>query len=60
MYWYLSKDESELDTQIIQLTREDCVEMAYTKRYGDAMMNCENDECFYEQIPKPDYAWNKL
>ena len=24
------------------------------------MTNCENEECSYEQIPKADYAWNKL
>ena len=41
MYWYLAKEE-EPDTQFIQLTREDCVEMTYTKRCGEAMMSCEN------------------
>ena len=44
MYWYLSKEELP-DIQIVQLTREDCVEMVYTKRCGEAMMNCENEEC---------------
>ena len=44
MYWYLSKEELP-DIQIVQLTRDDCVEMVYTKRCGEAMMNCENEEC---------------
>jgi hypothetical protein len=59
MYWYLAKEIQQI-TETLQLTREDCVQMVYTKRCGDAIMNCENDECSYEQLPKPDYAWNKL
>jgi hypothetical protein len=51
---YLAKEEQQF-TETLQLSNEYCVQMVYTKRCGDAIMNCKNDECSYEQLPKPDY-----
>jgi hypothetical protein len=55
MYWYLAKEEQQF-TETLKLKNEYCAQMVYTKRCSDALMNCENDECSFEQLPKPDYA----
>ena len=60
MYWYLwREDPLSFDTNI-QLTQEDCLSMISTKRCGDNPMACENEECEYEQLPIPDFSWNKV
>jgi hypothetical protein len=55
MYWYLAKEEQQF-TETFKLKNDYCAQMVYTKRCSDALMNCENDECSFEQLPKPDYA----
>jgi hypothetical protein len=55
MYWYLAKEEQQFK-ETLKLKNEYCAQMVYTKRCGDAIMNCENDECSYDQLQKPDYA----
>lgn len=41
----------------VDLTKEDCFDMLITKRCEHQIMQCENDNCFYNKDPEIAYQW---
>jgi hypothetical protein len=56
--WYFAYDISDVYSNSVHLTKEDCIKMQQTRICASQQMKCINNDCVYEQLPTPD--WNYL
>ena len=47
----------ETKKELIHLSRIDCLAMVESKRCDNKPMNCDNNGCYYREIPDGEFSW---
>ena len=54
---FLGYETTTTNTEVMELTREDCLAMILTKKCGNMPMSCHDSNCYYQSDPKLEYQW---